>query len=68
VSVLAKEWLYRITKQVADDEGSPVLLANALHHRSDMWSSLVALFAIGGSWFFPALPLDPIGGEKVFTP
>ncbi|KAJ3516425.1 hypothetical protein NLJ89_g1124 [Agrocybe chaxingu] len=62
VSVLAKEWLYRITKVVADEEKSPVLLANAVHHRSDAYSSLVALFAILGTWFFPAFPLDPIGG------
>jgi divalent metal cation (Fe/Co/Zn/Cd) transporter len=63
VSVLIKEWLYRITKVVADEEKSPVLLANAIHHRSDAYSSLVAFFAILGTWFFPALPLDPIGGQ-----
>ncbi|RDB25421.1 Mitochondrial metal transporter 2 [Hypsizygus marmoreus] len=65
VSVLTKEWLYRITKVVADEEKSPVLLANAIHHRSDAYSSLVAFFAILGTWFFPALPLDPIGGLLV---
>ncbi|KAF9244927.1 cation efflux protein, partial [Melanogaster broomeanus] len=64
-SVLAKEWLYRITKKVADEEHSPVLYANAIHHRSDAYSSLVALFAILGSSIFPALPLDPIGGLLV---
>lgn len=65
VSVIAKEWLYRITKKVADDERSPVLLANAIHHRSDAYSSVVALVAILGSWWFPHLPLDPIGGLLV---
>ncbi|KAF5370648.1 hypothetical protein D9758_001999 [Tetrapyrgos nigripes] len=65
LSVAAKEWLYRITKKVADDEHSPVLLANAIHHRSDAYSSVVALFAILGSWFFPKVPLDPIGGLLV---
>ena len=63
ISVLSKEWLYRITKVVADEEKSPVLLANAVHHRSDAYSSLVALVAILGTWFFPSIPLDPIGGE-----
>lgn len=63
VSVLSKEWLYRITKVVADEEKSPVLLANAIHHRSDAYSSLVAFFAILGTWLFPAFPLDPIGGK-----
>jgi cation diffusion facilitator family transporter len=66
LSVLSKEWLYRITKVVADQEKSPVLLANAIHHRSDAYSSLVAFFAILGTWFFPAIPLDPLGGEKIF--
>ena len=61
-SVVGKEWLFRITKKVADQESSPVLLANAYHHRSDAYSSLVALVAIMGSSWFPALPLDPIGG------
>ena len=65
ISVLVKEWLYRITKSVADDENSPVLLANAIHHRSDAYSSFVALFAILGSWLYPQLPLDPIGGMSL---
>jgi len=65
VSVLIKEWLYRVTKVVADEEKSPVLLANAVHHRSDAYSSLVAFFAIIGTWFFPAFPLDPIGGMLI---
>jgi cation diffusion facilitator family transporter len=67
VSIVSKEWLYRITKKVADDEKSPVLLANAIHHRSDAYSSMVALAAILGSWFFPALPLDPLGGKSAGT-
>lgn len=62
VSVVAKEWLYRVTKKVADDEHSGVLMANAIHHRSDAWSSLVALVAILGTWWVPGLPLDPLGG------
>jgi hypothetical protein len=61
-SIVVKEWLYRVTKKVADDEKSPVLLANAVHHRSDAYSSIVAFLAITGSRYFPAIPLDPIGG------
>jgi divalent metal cation (Fe/Co/Zn/Cd) transporter len=61
-SIVSKEWLFRITRKVADEENSPVLLANAYHHRSDAYSSVVALVAILGSGWFPALPLDPIGG------
>ncbi|GBE81570.1 Mitochondrial metal transporter 2 [Sparassis crispa] len=65
LGVVAKEMLYRATKRVAEEEHSPVLNANALHHRSDAYSSLVALIAILGSWWFPHLPLDPIGGLVV---
>lgn len=65
LGVVSKEWLYRITKVVADEENSPVLLANAIHHRSDAYSSLVAFFAILGTWLFPAFPLDPVGGLLV---
>ncbi|KAG6842189.1 hypothetical protein C0991_001682 [Blastosporella zonata] len=65
ISVVVKEWLYRVTKVVADEEKSPVLLANAVHHRSDAYSSVVAFFAILGTWIFPAIPLDPIGGLLV---
>ncbi|KAI0270362.1 cation efflux family-domain-containing protein [Russula aff. rugulosa BPL654] len=64
-SIVSKEWLFRITRKVADQENSPVLLANAYHHRSDAYSSVVALVAILGSGWFPALPLDPIGGFLV---
>ncbi|KAJ7188152.1 mitochondrial iron ion transporter [Mycena filopes] len=65
LGVLSKEWLYRITRRVATQENSPVLLANAIHHRSDAYSSLVAFFAILGTWWVPGLPLDPIGGLLV---
>lgn len=65
VSVVSKEWLFRITRTVAVNENSPVLLANAYHHRSDAYSSLVAFVAILGSGWFPALPLDPIGGASL---
>jgi hypothetical protein len=65
LSIITKEILYRMTAAVAKTENSPVLLANALHHRSDMYSSLVSLVAILASWSLPALPLDPIGGKMV---
>ena len=67
LSIAAKEVLYRATKKVALEEQSPVLLANAVHHRSDVYSSAVALFAIMGSWVWPALPLDPLGGAQIYS-
>ncbi|KAG1780998.1 cation efflux protein [Suillus placidus] len=61
VSVIAKE----VTKKVADEEHSPVLYANAIHHRSDAYLSIVALFTTIGLWLFPALCLLPSPGLLV---
>ncbi|MDP0496731.1 MAG: cation diffusion facilitator family transporter [Verrucomicrobiota bacterium JB024] len=49
VSLVAKEWLFLRTRRIAHKEKSRLLLANALHHRTDSLSSalvLVALLAI----------------------
>ncbi|KAI9482731.1 MAG: cation efflux family-domain-containing protein [Benjaminiella poitrasii] len=63
-SVIIKEWLYRATIKVGISEHSDVLMANAWHHRSDAYSSAVALVAIVGS--YAGLPvLDPLGGIVV---
>jgi cation diffusion facilitator family transporter len=63
-SIAAKELLYRRTLAVARDIGSPSLLANAWHHRSDALSSFVALGGIGGS--LAGVPaLDPVAGVVV---
>ncbi|KAI9270436.1 cation efflux family-domain-containing protein [Phascolomyces articulosus] len=64
ISVIAKEWLYRATIKVGLSERSEVLIANAWHHRSDAYSSAVALVAILGS--YAGIPvLDPLGGILV---
>ena len=55
LSILSKEWLFRITKQVGERLRSPVVIANAWHHRSDAYSSILALFSIGWAMVgFPA--------------
>lgn len=64
ISVIVKEWLYRATTQVAKEEHSPVLHANALHHRSDALTSAVALGSILGSAAGAPI-LDPLGGLLV---
>jgi cation diffusion facilitator family transporter len=43
VSIVSKEWLYRVTKRVAIQSHSPSLYANAWHHRSDALSSVAVL-------------------------
>jgi cation diffusion facilitator family transporter len=63
-SVLVKEWLYRATHKVGVETGSPMLVANAVHHRSDALSSIVALGGIVGT--LGGLPwLDPVAGMVV---
>ena len=51
VSILSKEWLYRITAKVGKATDSPAVVANAWHHRSDAISSLGTLIGIGGAIF-----------------
>jgi cation diffusion facilitator family transporter len=43
ISIVAKEWLYRITQKAAIASHSPALYANAWHHRSDALSSVAVL-------------------------
>ncbi len=43
VSIAAKEWLYRATQKIAIQFYSPVLYANAWHHRSDALSSVAVV-------------------------
>jgi len=52
-SIVLKEWFFRTTRKVADQENSPVLFANAHHHRCDGYSSVV------GSGWFPCIAIGP---------
>lgn len=62
-SILVKEWLYRATMKVARERKSAVLASNAVHHRIDSLTSIVALLTIGGAHVFTeASWLDPVGG------
>lgn len=49
VSIVAKEWIFRVTKKVARDVNSQALEANAWHHRSDALSSIGTAVGIGGA-------------------
>ena len=49
VSIVAKELLYQATSKVGREVNSPVVIANAWHHRSDALSSVGALIGIGGA-------------------
>ncbi|KAL3930420.1 MAG: hypothetical protein SGARI_004491 [Bacillariaceae sp.] len=54
LSILSKEWLFRVTHAVGEKLNSPVVIANAWHHRSDAYSSILALLSI--AWAMAGFP------------
>lgn len=66
MSIISKEWLYRITRRVGEKLNSQVVIANAWHHRSDAYSSVLALISIGLAMAVPGfLAADPAAGMLV---
>jgi len=66
MSIFSKEWLYRITRRVGEKLNSQVVIANAWHHRSDAYSSVLALISIGLAMAVPGfLAADPAEGMLV---
>lgn len=65
-AVFSKELLYQYTKRVAKRIHSPMLGANAWHHRSDAVSSLIVIVGILGSLagirYFDALAAIAVSG------
>jgi len=62
VSVVVKEWLYHWTHRRAREAGSPALEANAWHHRSDAFSSIPAVLAVGTEIIWPRFGwIDRVG-------
>jgi len=59
VSIISKEWLYRITQRIAIESHSPSLYANAWHHRSDALSSVAVVIG------FISLVFDFGHGDQV---
>lgn len=55
MSIISKEWLYRITRKVGEDINSTIVIANAWHHRSDAYSSILALASIGLAMSIPGM-------------
>ncbi len=55
VSVVAKEVLYHATVRIGRKVGSEALIANAWHHRSDAWSSIVTLCGVTVASLVPRL-------------
>jgi len=46
VSIIAKEWLYQLTRRIAVRSHSSALYANAWHHRSDAFSSVAVVIGV----------------------
>lgn len=67
LSIVLKEWAYRYTISKGHKINSPVLVANAWHHRSDAFSSLASLVGVAGSMFLGVngLILDPLAAILV---
>jgi len=63
-SMVVKEWLYQKTVRIGKETRSPVLVANAWHHRTDALSSLMSLVGVGGV-YFGMFFLDPVAGLLV---
>lgn len=64
VSVISKEWLFWYTKAAGRKVTSQALVANAWHHRSDVFSSIGTALGISGAIFLGEKwrILDPVAG------
>lgn len=67
LSIILKEGVYRYTLHHSKKIDSPILKANAWHHRSDAFSSIATLIGVAGSMFLGenGLILDPLAAILV---
>jgi divalent metal cation (Fe/Co/Zn/Cd) transporter len=64
LSIVVKEGLYHVTLRAGTRADSQATIANAHHHRSDAFTSAVALVGIGGAQLGWAI-CDPLAGTLV---
>ncbi|HJM84904.1 MAG TPA: cation diffusion facilitator family transporter [Candidatus Marinimicrobia bacterium] len=50
ITIIIKEGLAQLSYNLGERINSSTLIADAIHHRSDMWSSMLVLSAFGGVW------------------
>ncbi|MCS7249474.1 MAG: cation-efflux pump [candidate division WOR-3 bacterium] len=62
LTILLKEILFRVTKKIGERLNNSLLVANAYHHRSDVFSSIATTIGVSLAIFFGKeyLILDPI--------
>lgn len=71
ISIIVKEAMFQYKFRLGKKLGSQALITNAWEHRSDVYSSIAAVFGVGGAIFgqYFGLPwlyyLDPIAGLVV---
>ena len=67
LSIVMKEAVFRYTLKQAHKIDSPILIANAWHHRSDAFSSIATLVGVAGAMFLGdnGLILDPLAAILV---
>ena len=67
LSIALKEGVYRYTILRGKKINSPILIANAWHHRSDSFSSIATLIGVAGAMFLGenGLILDPLAAILV---
>jgi cation diffusion facilitator family transporter len=66
LSVLLKEYLFRVTMKIARETGRPSLIANAWHHRSDSLTSMGVLLGAGLAMIRPSFAVaDALVGSLV---
>lgn len=66
LSIITNELLFHITHKIGKNINSPLLIANAWHHRSDAASSVIVLLGIIGALFGFKL-LDPLAAILIGT-
>lgn len=63
VSIASKEWLYQVTRRAGEALNSQIIIANAWHHRSDAFSSVLSFGSIAIAIAMPQLlAVDPAAG------
>lgn len=67
LSIVLKEGIFRYTIRKGKTINSPILIANAWHHRSDAFSSIATLIGVAGAMFLgeTGLILDPLAAILV---
>lgn len=67
ISIMSKEWLYRVTARKGRELHSQAVIANAWHHRSDAVSSVGTLIGVAGAMFLGPRwhILDPVAAVVV---